>query len=48
MTNSDNGESIYKALLEYAIADKYTPWEWANFLPYEKCYNLTLYQNTQF
>ncbi len=34
MTNSDNGESIYKELLEYAIADTYTPWEWANFLPY--------------
>ncbi len=35
MTNSDNGESIYKELLEYTIADKYTPWEWSNFLPHK-------------
>ena len=34
MTNSDNGESIYKELLEFAIADKYTPWEWGNYIPY--------------
>ncbi|MHA7058772.1 serine hydrolase [Aquimarina sp. M1] len=36
MSNSDNGESVYKELLEYAIADKYTPWQWANFLPYQQ------------
>jgi len=36
MTNSDNGESIYKELLDYTIADKYTPWEWANYVPYLK------------
>ncbi len=34
MTNSDNAESIYKELLEYAIGDTYTPWEWANYIPY--------------
>jgi len=34
MTNSDNGESIYKELLELAIADIYTPWEWSNYIPY--------------
>ena len=34
MTNSDNGESIYKELLEVAIADKYMLWEWSNFFPY--------------
>ncbi len=34
MTNSDNGESIYKELLEVALADRYTPWEWANYIPY--------------
>ncbi|MDB4292758.1 serine hydrolase [Maribacter sp.] len=34
MTNSDNGERIYKELLEYAIADTYTPWEWSNYRPY--------------
>ena len=35
MTNSANGESIYKELLEFAIADKYTPWEWGNYIPYD-------------
>ncbi|WP_422858474.1 serine hydrolase [Flagellimonas sp. S174] len=34
MTNSDNGESIYKELLEIALADIYTPWEWSNYIPY--------------
>ena len=34
MTNSENGESIFKELLEVAIADQYTPWEWANYIPY--------------
>ncbi|WP_271766633.1 serine hydrolase [Aquimarina algiphila] len=34
MTNSDNGESIYKELLEIALADTYTPWEWSNYIPY--------------
>ncbi len=34
MTNSDNGESIFKELLETAINDKYTPWEWERYIPY--------------
>nr|WP_294874505.1 serine hydrolase domain-containing protein [uncultured Pedobacter sp.] len=34
MTNSDNGESIFKDILEIAIADKYTPWKWQNYIPY--------------
>ncbi|WP_394749236.1 serine hydrolase domain-containing protein [Spongiimicrobium salis] len=34
MTNSDNAEGIYKELLEIALADVYTPWEWSNFIPY--------------
>lgn len=34
MSNSDNGESIFKDLLEIAIADKYTPWKWQNYIPY--------------
>lgn len=34
MTNSDNGESIFKELLELTIADKYTPWKWENYIPY--------------
>jgi len=35
LTNSDNGESIFKDLLEAAIADKYTPWRWQNYIPYD-------------
>lgn len=34
MTNSDNGESMFKELLEVAIADKYTPWKWQQYTPY--------------
>lgn len=36
MTNSDNGESIFKELLAYAIGDKYTPWAWQNYIPYNQ------------
>ena len=34
MTNSDNGESIFKELLELTIGDRYTPWYWENYIPY--------------
>ena len=34
MTNSDNGESIFKELLENTIGDIYTPWYWENYIPY--------------
>lgn len=34
MTNSDNGESIFKELLEAAIGDTFTPWYWQNYIPY--------------
>tara|TARA_R110002050_G_scaffold273016_1_gene416860 strand:- start:4527 stop:6290 length:1764 start_codon:yes stop_codon:yes gene_type:complete len=36
MTDSDNGESIFKELLEFAIKDTYTPSEWENYIPYKK------------
>jgi hypothetical protein len=36
MTNSDNGESIFKELLEIAIKDTYTPWQWENYIPYSQ------------
>lgn len=36
MTNNDNGESIFKELLEYAIGDTFTPWYWENYIPYKK------------
>ncbi|MHA4808720.1 serine hydrolase domain-containing protein [Flavitalea flava] len=34
MTNSDQGESIFKELLQTAIGDSYTPWFWDNYIPY--------------
>ena len=34
MSNSDNTESVYKELLAYILADTYTPWQWANYIPY--------------
>ena len=36
MTNSDNGESIFKEMLEITIGDRFTPWQWENYLPYKK------------
>ncbi|WP_299222974.1 serine hydrolase [uncultured Aquimarina sp.] len=35
MANSDNGESIFKELLEVALGDTYTPWKWENYIPYD-------------
>jgi len=35
MTNSSNGESIFKGLLEKIIGDTYTPWEWERYEPYD-------------
>jgi len=35
MTNNDNGESVFKELLEYSIGDIYTPWQWENYIPYD-------------
>ena len=34
MTNSSNGESIFKELLESAVADSWMPWYWENYFPY--------------
>ena len=36
MTNNDNGESIFKELLAYAIGDTFTPWRWENYIPYSQ------------
>ena len=35
LSNSANGESAFKELLEISIADVYTPWEWQNYVPYD-------------
>ena len=34
LTNSDNGEKIFKDLLERTIGDTCTPWEWEGYVPY--------------
>ena len=36
MTNSANGESIFQEVLEVSIADTYTPWEWEEYVPYDR------------
>jgi D-alanyl-D-alanine-carboxypeptidase/D-alanyl-D-alanine-endopeptidase len=36
MSNSANGESIFKELLGVSIADTYTPWEWEGYVPFTK------------
>jgi serine-type D-Ala-D-Ala carboxypeptidase/endopeptidase len=36
MTNSDNGESIFKEVLETAIGDVFIPWEWENYVPHNR------------
>jgi serine-type D-Ala-D-Ala carboxypeptidase/endopeptidase len=35
MCNSDQGESIFKELLELTIGDTYAPWYWENYIPYD-------------
>ncbi|MEO7045843.1 MAG: serine hydrolase domain-containing protein, partial [Ferruginibacter sp.] len=36
MTNNDNGESIFKELLAYTVGDTFTPWQWEDYIPYDK------------
>ena len=36
MTNSANGEGIYKALLETLLRDTFTPIEWERYTPYDQ------------
>jgi CubicO group peptidase (beta-lactamase class C family) len=36
MTNSSNGESIYKELLETVLKNTFTPIEWEGFTPFDK------------
>jgi hypothetical protein len=36
MTNSANGESIYKDLLETLLKNTFTPIEWEGFIPYDR------------
>lgn len=34
MSNSSNGDRIFKELLETLIKDEYTPWKWEGYIPY--------------
>jgi CubicO group peptidase (beta-lactamase class C family) len=36
MTNSSNGEGIFKEVLETVLADTYTPLDWEGYTPYDK------------
>lgn len=36
MTNSENGEAIFKELLEKLIGDTCTPWKWEGYTPYNE------------
>jgi CubicO group peptidase (beta-lactamase class C family) len=36
MTNFERGNSIFKELFEVTLQDVYTPWEWENYIPYNK------------
>jgi hypothetical protein len=36
MTNSSNGEGIFKELLETLLKDTFTPIEWEGYTPYDK------------
>jgi CubicO group peptidase (beta-lactamase class C family) len=54
ITNSDNGENIFKDLLEKVIGDTITPWQWEEYIPYQLIkarpvgvylYDMILFQN---
>lgn len=36
MANSENGEKIFKALLETLVGDTCIPWKWQGYFPYDK------------
>ena len=36
LTNSENGEGIFKAVLETLLKDTFTPIEWEGYTPYDK------------
>lgn len=36
MANSSNGDSIFKELLQTVIGDRYSPWQWEGYIPYQQ------------
>jgi len=35
ISNSDNAEGIFKSLIEFCLANPYTPWYWEGYIPYD-------------
>jgi CubicO group peptidase (beta-lactamase class C family) len=36
MSNSGNGDGIFKELIEYLAGDRWMPWEWEGYVPYQQ------------
>ncbi len=36
LTNSSNGHSLFKDLLESVLADRSTPWNWEDYIPFQR------------
>jgi CubicO group peptidase (beta-lactamase class C family) len=36
LTNSSNGHSLFKDLLEAVLADRFTPWNWNDYIPFSR------------
>jgi serine-type D-Ala-D-Ala carboxypeptidase/endopeptidase len=36
MSNSDQAESIFKELIEFITGNRYTPWFWEGYIPYDE------------
>jgi len=36
MSNSDNAEGIFKYLIEFCLANPYTPWYWEGYFPFDR------------
>jgi CubicO group peptidase (beta-lactamase class C family) len=47
MTNSGNGEGIYKELLESVLKNTFTPIEWEGFTPYDRLPPRTVHKEVQ-
>lgn len=39
MTNSENGDGIFKELLKRIIGDTFTPWKWERYIPFSEKLN---------
>jgi CubicO group peptidase (beta-lactamase class C family) len=39
MSNSSNGDSTFKELIEYLAGDRWMPWKWEGYVPYQQLKN---------